>query len=247
MTSVNFDSKKMTLVSATNPCILDSRTGKPFSADLKLEAGRHTFRDYRDKEEFLEAFTAQRSAGAGRQLRAFMDGFWGLLEQKGIFFAYSQSELEKAIGGVSEIDLYVSIIDLIRFPCLTTFYCFSGLCSNNTDQELDEDLEWFHKIVHSWSIERQRALLHYVTGLKRVPATDQFKVMKAPDGHIRRLSVLGNKERAVPDNDADTPEHVLFIPAFEEYQTMEEDLISVMYNCDVWVRFLAILHLWNRS
>jgi hypothetical protein len=77
--------------------------------------------------------------------------------------------------------------------------------------------------------------LRYVTGLKRVPATDQFKVLKASDGHIRRLTVLGNKERTVPDNHADTPEHILFIPAFEEYQTMEDELISVIYSCDEWV------------
>jgi hypothetical protein len=107
MASVNLDSKKAKLISATNPCILDSRTGKPFSVDLKLEAGRYTFRDYNDKEEFLEAITAQRSGGAGRQLRAFMDGFWGLLDKKDTFLTYSQSELEKAIGGVSDIDLYV--------------------------------------------------------------------------------------------------------------------------------------------
>jgi hypothetical protein len=85
-------------------------------------------------------------------------------------------------------------------------------------------------------------LLHYVTGLKRVPATDQFKVLKASDGHIRRLSVLGNKERAVPDNSADTPEHMLFIPAFEEYQTMEEELISVIHNCDEWVRSFLVTY-----
>ena len=102
------DSKKMKLVSATLPCLLDSRTGKPFSADLKLEAGRHTFRDYNDKEEFLEAFTAQRSGlGGAGQLRAFMDGFWGLFDKKDLYFSYSQSELEKAIGGISEIDLCV--------------------------------------------------------------------------------------------------------------------------------------------
>ena len=82
--------------------------------------------------------------------------------------------------------------------------------------------------------------MHYITGLKRVPATDQFKVMKASDGHIRRLSVLGNKERAVPDNSADTPEHMLFVPAFEEYQAMEEELISVIYNCDERVRSLFV-------
>jgi hypothetical protein len=77
--------------------------------------------------------------------------------------------------------------------------------------------------------------------------------MKASDGHIRRLSVLGNKERAVPDNSADTPEHMLLIPAFEEYQAMEEELISVIYNCDEWVRSLLVIYvvdsklIWNRT
>ena len=66
--------------------------------------------------------------------------------------------------------------------------------------------------------------------------------MKASDGHIRRLSVLGNKERAVPDNSADTPEHMLFIPTFEEYQAMEDELISVIYNCDEWVRSFLVTY-----
>jgi E3 ubiquitin-protein ligase NEDD4 len=123
------------------------------------------------------------------------------------------------------------------------FSRFSELCWNtsSTEQEPDKHLEWFYKIVQSWSIERQRALLQYVTGQKRVPATDQFKVMKASDGHIRRLSVLGNKERAIPDNNTDAPEHMLFIPAFEEYQAMEDELISVIYNCDESVRFFFVI------
>ena len=110
MTFENVDSTEMKLISATLPCILDSRTGEPFSADLNLEDGRLAFRDDNDKAEFLEAYTAQRSGAEGaHQLRAFMDGFWGLFDKKDIFFTYSvvysQSELEKAIGGVSEIDL----------------------------------------------------------------------------------------------------------------------------------------------
>ena len=72
--------------------------------------------------------------------------------------------------------------------------------------------------------------------MKRVPATDRFKVMKALDGHIRRLSVLDKKDCAVLGDSADTPEHFLFIPAFEEYQAMEEKLISVIYNRDEKVR-----------
>ena len=85
--------------------------------------------------------------------------------------------------------------------------------------------------------------MRYVTGLKRVPATDQFKVLKASDGHIRRLTVLGNKERTVPDNSEDTPEHVLVIPAFDEYQAMEDELISTIYSCDEWVSFLVTIYL----
>lgn len=77
--------------------------------------------------------------------------------------------------------------------------------------------------------------------------------MKASDGHIRRLSVLGNKERAVPDSSADTPEHMLFIPAFEDCQRMEEELVSVIYNCDEWVRSFLVTYvvgsklIWNRT
>ena len=59
-------------------------------------------------------------------------------------------------------------------------------------------------------------------------------MVKAPDGEIRRVTVLGNSERLVPDKIDDTPEHVLFIPPFESYEALEDVLVSVIHDCS-WV------------
>ncbi|KAF8160735.1 hypothetical protein B0H34DRAFT_672868 [Crassisporium funariophilum] len=205
----------------TNDSILDRRSGKPFRLQLKAVVGgtRSNFLNYEDKAEFMQAITAHRSAGgAGAQLRAFMTGFWELPVKKDSFLAYDQWEVEKFVGGVSEID-----ID--RSSKLTD--------EESSEQGQTEQLKWFWDIVRSWTLDRQRLLLQYITGLRRVPATDQFKVLIASDGHIRRLTALGNKERKVPDNRDDSPEHILFVPAFEDCRTMEDQLISVITECDV--------------
>jgi len=108
----------------------------------------------------------------------------------------------------------------------------------SNSNKLDVHLQWFRKIVRSWTLPRQQLLFHYVTGLKRVPATDQIKVMKAPDGDIRRVTILGNVERTVPIKYDDTPEHILFIPPFDTYEIMEDSLISVIHDCS-WVSELS--------
>lgn len=108
------------------------------------------------------------------------------------------------------------------------------------DSEPDTHLAWFYRIVRSWTLERQRTLFQYVTGRKRVPATDLIKVVKAPDGEIRRVTVLGNSERLVPDKIDDTPEHILFIPPFESYEALEDVLVSVIHDCS-WVSRILFL------
>lgn len=67
-----------------------------------------------------------------------------------------------------------------------------------------------------------------------MPVTDQIKVMKAPDGDIRRVTILGNTERAVPRKYDDAPEHILFVPPFDSYEEMEGCLISAIVDCS-WV------------
>lgn len=58
--------------------------------------------------------------------------------------------------------------------------------------------------------------------------------MKAPDGDIQRVTILGNTERSVPRKYDDAPEHILFIPPFDSYEEMENCLISSIVDCS-WV------------
>lgn len=71
-----------------------------------------------------------------------------------------------------------------------------------------------------------------MTGLSRVPAFDKFRVLKASDVNFRRVTVLGNNKRTVPDKDEDTPEHILFIPEFDTREALAENLLHVIYNHD---------------
>ncbi|KAF8973048.1 hypothetical protein BDZ97DRAFT_1779019 [Flammula alnicola] len=200
--------------------LIDRRTGKPFLVEVKpLENGSDDeFLHLDDEEEFFEALAIHRcSGGAGLQMRALVDGFRELLRKRDIFLGYTRPEIEKLIGGISVIDI--------------------DECSKSTADDSDGDLtpythlDLFWKVVRSWSLERQRTLFQYVTGLKRVPATDQVKVLSAPDGEIRRVTILGNVERAVPDKLEDTPEHILYIPPFENFEAMEGSLIGAITDC----------------
>jgi len=89
----------------TAASILDRRTGKPFSVDLKREGTEYTFMQPEDQTEFTNAVSAHRaSGGLSLQLRSFIDGVWDLIRRQDTFVAYKQLELEKFVGGVSEID-----------------------------------------------------------------------------------------------------------------------------------------------
>jgi len=161
----------------------------------------------------ISAYRASRHGGWAIQLRYFMDGFWDLIGRKDTFRAFTQDEAQKFIGGICEFqrDEYQNI----------------------GEEELsDKHIDWFWKVVNSWPTEHRKALLQYVTGLSRVPAFDKFKVLKASDGNFRRVTVLGNNKRTVPDKDEDTPEHILFVPEFDSREALGENLLHVMYNHD---------------
>ncbi|KDR75140.1 hypothetical protein GALMADRAFT_249061 [Galerina marginata CBS 339.88] len=198
--------------------LIDRRTGKPFSVAAKALATGIQFANDGDEVALLDAITADQIAGdASSQLLSFMDGFRELIHRRDMFWGYTEADLEKVIGGVSVLD---------RDQCFT-----NTVDDADGDSQPDIHLEWFWTIARSWSIDRRHTLFQYATGLKRVPATDQIKVMKAPDGEIRRVTILGNVERTVPEKYDDTPEHILFIPPFESYETMEDNLLSVIHDC----------------
>ncbi|KAF9529254.1 hypothetical protein CPB83DRAFT_812581 [Crepidotus variabilis] len=199
------------------PKLVDKRTGKPFTANVKLDDTGYTFMDTSDQNEFVEAVTVHRAAaGQEFQLRAFMDGFWELIRKRDTFWAYSKAEVKKFVGGYSEVDIRE----------------FRNNTSSEEKEEPDMNIEWFWRVVRDWPVEHRKSLLQYVTGLKRIPATDKFKVLKASDGSFRRLTILGNKERTVPERDEDTPEHILFVPEFDSFEALEENLLHVIHNTD---------------
>ena len=69
-----------------------------------------------DRDEFIDAVTAhQVSGGHSLQLRSFMDGFNDLVPRKDTFLAYTQAELQKVIGGLSEFERYVKH-DILLLP-----------------------------------------------------------------------------------------------------------------------------------
>ncbi|KAF9478799.1 hypothetical protein BDN70DRAFT_921647 [Pholiota conissans] len=200
--------------------LIDRRTEKTFHVEVKPLANMSgdDFAHKEDEDEFYEALAIHRcSNGAGPQMRALVDGFFELLRRRDLFVGYTLSEIEKLIGGISVIDVEEG----------------SRNATEETDGELIPymHLDLFWQVLRSWTIERQRTLFQYVTGLKRVPATDQVKVLSAPDGDVRRVTILGNVERAVPDSWEDTPEHTLYVPPYETFEAMEGSLLGAITDC----------------
>ena len=93
--------------------LVDPRTGKTFYIEVKPDDKGQGFVKAQDEEMLFEELAIERISGGARpQMHAFLLGFRELLRKRHeIFKGYTQSELEKLIGGVSVIDLYV------RFLC----------------------------------------------------------------------------------------------------------------------------------
>src|SRR6266545_313791 len=89
--------------------IIDRRTTKSLSLELKQDLDGCTFLSQEDHEEFTYALAAYRAAGVGGvQLRSFIDGFWHVIPSGRTFWAYGQLEVEKLVGGITEFELYVA-------------------------------------------------------------------------------------------------------------------------------------------
>ncbi|KAH9485550.1 hypothetical protein JR316_0002460 [Psilocybe cubensis] len=162
-------------------------------------------------------------------------GFCNVVDRQ-MFEGYSLIELERLFGRVTTLQ---------KEYC-ATYTMFDEKIEKRTDKDSmavngssissksDIHLDWFWKIAGSWAPEEQRALFTYVTGSVRIPASDLIKVMKTPDGNIQRVTIPGKKVKreALPLRDIDVPQHILFIPPFENYEAMERALRSVVFDDD---------------
>ena len=191
------------------------------------------FSDAEDGKEFLAALTAYQCAPSrDRQLRALLDGFWSLVKPDALL-SFSEAEVKKLIGGISVFDgcAIVPLCGPRRVADSFNSEFFSDTKASSTSpNELDQQIESFWKVVQSWSIENQRALMRYVTGLQDMPATHRLKILKASDDKIGRLTVLpGDGVDALPPY-ADKSEHVLFLPSYDSVETMEAQVLKIINN-----------------
>jgi hypothetical protein len=85
--------------------ILDGRTGQPFSVQVSHEYNGYAFSKEEDRDKFVAGFAAHQAAlDPNSMLESFMDGFWEIVRIKSVFSTYTQSEVRRLVGGVTEID-----------------------------------------------------------------------------------------------------------------------------------------------
>jgi hypothetical protein len=101
-----------------------------------------------------------------------------------------------------------------------------------TGNDEDERIEWFWRVVKSWPLEYREALLRYITGFKRVPATDKFKILRTShdSDYFSHFSVYAVQERAIQQEDEATLVHVLLVPKFGTCEELEEKLLHTICN-----------------
>ncbi|KAH9485551.1 E3 ubiquitin-protein ligase Nedd-4 [Psilocybe cubensis] len=166
---------------------------------------------------------------------SFLRGFYDVIDRRSLK-GYSLIELERLFGGVTTLHKEYCATYTISDEKIGTGSDKDSTAVNasSVSSESDIHLDWFWKIASSWAPEGQQAIFVYVTGSVRVPATDLIKIMKTPDGGIQRVSVPGNKLKrgALPVRDDDVPQHILFIPPFDDYEEMERTLRSIVFDVD---------------
>jgi diadenosine tetraphosphate (Ap4A) HIT family hydrolase len=125
-------------------------------------------------------------------------------------------------------------MDVISESKCLTIPCREEHSETLASNEEDERIRWFWTVVKSWPLEYRRALFRYITGFKRVPTTDTFKVLRTSPGSnaFSHFSVRALQECAVLRKDEVALVHVLLVPNFRTYEELEENLLHTICNSE---------------
>ena len=158
-----------------------------------------------------------------------MAGFSELIPQD-LINVFDERELELLIGGMSEIDVYVTLLPL--FPSFTPdAIIISDDWSKFTDyrgyEMTDEVIQWFWQCVRGWPAERKSRLLQFATGTSRIPVNG-FKDLQGSDGPRRFTIEKSGDPSQLPKS------HTCFnridLPPYRDYATLENKLtLAVEY------------------
>ncbi len=201
---------------------MEERFGEMVTIDLK-PGGADVAVTEANKKEYVDHVVEYRiSKRVKDQFDAFMSGFSELIPQD-LVNVFDERELELLIGGMSEIDVYVSplsrcLIRVLRFyqrDDWTKFTDYRGYEVN------DEVIQWFWKCVRSWPAERKSRLLQFATGTSRIPVNG-FKDLQGSDGPRRFTIEKAGDPNHLPKS------HTCFnridLPPYKDYASLEYKL-----------------------
>jgi E3 ubiquitin-protein ligase NEDD4 len=201
---------------------IEERFGEMVTIDLK-PGGANIAVTEENKKEYVDFVVEYlMSKRVKDQFDAFMSGFSELIPQDSIN-VFDERELELLIGGMSEIDVYVSpfsfyLIRVLRFyqrDDWTKFTDYRGYEVN------DEVIQRFWKCVRSWPTERMSRLLRFATGTTRSPANG-FKDLWGSNGRQRFTIEKAGDPDQLPKSD--TSFNRIELPPYEDYSTLEHKL-----------------------
>jgi E3 ubiquitin-protein ligase NEDD4 len=201
---------------------MEVRFGEMVTMDLK-PGGADIAVMEENKKEYVDLMAEYLiSKRVKDQFDAFMSGFNELIPQD-LINLFDERELELLIGGMSEIDVYVSrfsfyLIRALRFyqrDDWTKFTDYRGYEVN------DEVIQWFWKCVRSWPPERKSRLLRFATGTTRIPVNG-FKDLRGSDGPQRfTIEKAGDLDQLPKSH---TSFNRIDLPPYEDYATLEDKL-----------------------
>ncbi len=201
---------------------MDMRFGEMVAIDLK-PGGADIAVTEENKKEYVDLMVEYYiSKRVKYQFDAFMSGFNELIPQD-LINVFDERELELLIGGMSEIDVYVScfsfyLIRVLRFyqrDDWTNFTDYRGYEVN------DEVVQWFWKCVRSWPPERKSHLLQFATGTTRIPVNG-FKDLQGSNGPQRFTIEKAGDPGQWPKSH--TSFNRIDLPPYEDYATLEHKL-----------------------
>ena len=157
------------------------------------------------------------------QFDAFMSGFNELIPQD-LIRNFNELELDWLIGGMSQIDVYVSVpfsphldppAEIHRRDDWAKYTIYRGYKSN------DKVIQWFWICVRLWPAVRRSRLLRFATGTSRIPF-DGFRGLQGTDGPLPFTIAKAGDPKQLPKSH--TSFNRIDLPPYKNYACLERNL-----------------------
>nr|CAG8455076.1 13988_t:CDS:10 [Entrophospora candida] len=174
--------------------------------DLKTN-GRNITVTEENKREYVKLVTEQRLTLAIKdQIESFLSGFHEIIPAN-LIKIFNEQELELLISGLPDIDI--------------------DDWKNNTEYQnytaSSPQIQWFWRVVRSFSQEERAKLLQFVTGTSKVPL-EGFSALQGVHG-VQKFQIHKDFTKTNRLPSAHTCFNQLDIPEYESYEQLRQNLL----------------------